>query len=745
MDIRSNFLQKKILALFVLVLLPILVNADSPVEPLPEWESITSFRDIRRLTLIGNSLYAATSGGLLVIDGTTYAQYTNVDGLGTTNLFDVIVDSSGQRWIAGAGRIVRLGIYRPQQYLFRDANNDPFDALVLADDGDYLWVGTSIGLVLFSKVDDGGQIQDSYDLFGMLNPGSAVNDVVIAGDSIWIATSSGLAVADKSIPALLNAPSRWETFSLADFPILGSDTIRRVEYFENNIYVATSRGFFRLDRSLADTSFFEFPLTQNLSVTDVKREGNVLIVYYSGGVARLSGGSFTQLISPATPSAPRTGQRVQGYQWLALTGGGLYNNAGGPFIEYPNTGLSQNDVMDVSVSTISRQPTVLFRRGGAATRVGDSWLIHNFNVGDRALAILTDSMGESFVGTFGSGLVRIKHDEANTVIRYDSTNTTLRGNDEGNNYIVIFDLATDGSVLFTPNYRAFTDYPVALLELSTIDNLSPHWDSLGFGDGITDDKVITLAFHNGFFALGTEASGVFLCALGASPFDKSDDNCNVLNQANSNLRSDVVRVVRFAPNGELWVGTNFGLSRIEPTIENRFIDVSLPAGFGPDIVDLEFDTRGNLWLASATGLALFDAVTGDFSTFTTENSDLIDDNCRKVTIDPRSNDLYVSTPLGVSLRRANFGLLTGDVENILAIPNPYIISSNTETLRFNFSASGTLSIFSLAGETIYHSSSLTWNGLNTSGNAVASGVYFFTITDGEGKVGRGKFLLVNKK
>ena len=120
--------------------------------------------------------------------------YNNQDGLGTNNITDIIEDSNGQKWITGFGRLIRFNADNSKQYMFFDNDNNLFPLYRLVDGGDFLWVGTDRGLVLFSKYIDDGQIQESYQLFGSLNPAPAVYDILLEGDSIFIATSNGLAV-----------------------------------------------------------------------------------------------------------------------------------------------------------------------------------------------------------------------------------------------------------------------------------------------------------------------------------------------------------------------------------------------------------------------------------------------------------------------------------------------------------------------------------------------------------------------
>ncbi|MCK4372868.1 MAG: hypothetical protein KAW61_06955, partial [candidate division Zixibacteria bacterium] len=243
-----------------------------------EWRTLTSFKDVRRLTVINDTLWAATSGGLLAIhDGTEpVTEYTNVDGLGTTDVFDIIMDGNGQKWVAGMGRLVRFGAADSKQYMFIDDNGESIGLTNLADDGDRLWVGATIGLVLFSKTIDDGQIQDSYGRFGGLPDFPRVNDVLLVGDTIWLATSDGLAAADVSNPVLLKSRYNWITFGADLFDNAG---VARIVIFDSAFYAATSGGLWRLELTDVDTTITRLDISFGDGFMDLAVVGDSLIFY----------------------------------------------------------------------------------------------------------------------------------------------------------------------------------------------------------------------------------------------------------------------------------------------------------------------------------------------------------------------------------------------------------------------------------------------------------------------------------
>jgi ligand-binding sensor domain-containing protein len=729
-DLKRCFLFCLTASLIALLGLPNAIEA--------EWETITSFKNVRRMRLINDTLWVATSGGILAITDVDSPgrKFDNLDGLGTTDITDIIEDTDGQKWVTGFGRLIKFTEGDSKQFLF-EKDNSLLPLRCVIDDGDNLWVGAEVGLVLFSKTIDGGQIQDSYHQFGNLNPNPIVNDILLVGDTIWIATSSGLAVAQKTNPSRLKSPAAWTVFGIDNYPELGTEDIRRVVWFEQALYLATAKGMFRLDRSPSDTTFTRTPSWLGTWLTDLKVENDTLFFYYRYAMGAFADSHFSYPLHEGLPSSPYTGLNNGTFRWVGFSGEGIYHDrdSASLVVEYPYTGSPGNDVSDLTVN-IEGVITAGFTWQKAAQYVSETWIVHD--VHSSTTEALLDSSGNAWIATWGSGVWVIKED---TVVNYDETNSTMRGIPEGETYVVVVGLATDGKYIYAACYYAQNGYPIAIGQLSNLDDPSG-WDSLGVVDGLSNESVGSIDYNNGRLAVGTTGGGVYVCYLGDDPFNASGRHCRHYTE-DSGLISNNIRVVKFSPEGNLWVGTNFGLSRWDL---DRFADVTTPPGIGPDITALEFDGRGNLWIGSKNGLARVDGTTGTSTVYTAGNSGLVSDEIANLTLDPLTGDLYVATPGGISILRSRTFRFTSQIEDVVAYPNPFIVRSQSDRLNFNFSKKGTVRLFTVAGELVAQFPVNTpWDGRNQKGQQVASGVYVYVLTDKDGKVGKGKVLLVRKE
>ena len=706
-----------------------------------QWQAFTSLREVRALASSNGILYAATSGGLLLVENPDIPGrgFTNIDGLGSNDLTDVIADADGQIWIATAGRLVRFSPNDPVQFLFTDEDGDPIRLTCLVDDGDFLWIGTEVGLVLFSKEMDDGQIQDSYGRFGTLSDFPAINDIELDGDSIWLATSAGLAVADRTDPRLLKQRSTWTTYDAA---VLGSDMVGQMAWFDGALYFSNISGLNTLSFESGNPELTPVVPDSGVSYYDLMIVSDSLYYFNSqrtGYVVDDITGHipFGGLGSPAVSMAMLNEQR-----WLASAQDGLYYETNDSFVQSPYYGLPGTEVHDLTIDG-EGVITVGFRRTKAARLIDGEWQTLDFSIGEYATWLMSDPRGKPFIGTRGNGLWTVLGDSLHN---YDENNSTLRGNSDdppnGLRYVVINGLASNSEYLFVSCYRAVNGYPIAIACWDTMDEPTFGWDSIGLVDGLSTDRTYQIDYFGGELAVGTEESGVYLCQVGADPFDRPRDSCRHLTRTNSFLRSDIARVVEYDIDGVLWVGTNEGLSRYDWGIE-RFVDVDLPVGIDRNITDLEFDSRGNLWVGTAAGLARLDRHSNEFTIFASATGDLVSDEIHSIHYETSTGDLYVATSGGISLLPSQTGDPQFDVTEVLAFPNPFEIHSSSDYLSFDFAHPGSVRVFNIAGELVRDLDvNQRWYGRNDHGNPVASGVYLWVLTDQTGQVGRGKILLV---
>ncbi len=706
------------------------------------WTSITSAREIRYIDYFNDSVQVISSGGWLRIDPTTLgiSKTTNTDGMGTNDMHYVLKDSHGTVWLAGAGRLVRYrdGVFTP--FLFFDNDNNLLTLYCLADDGDHIWVGTSVGLALFSKTMYDGQIEDFYYRFGGLDPESDVYDIELSGDSIWLATSGGLAVADRTDPRQLKSFANWNSFKRDDYYELLVDKTTAVRIFDDTVFIGNDRNAYKLAIDGADTSFIKIPTREPNEISQLRVHGDSLYIYSNRGYFIYSEGEIVPNNTSLTPTSDFTGGIVIGEEhWIGTATNGVFFGGDSGYENINDGGLPGNYVTALATST-GIEMGGGFYINGPGLYDGNDWNDIELPTSQWVTSAQFDNQGRLWIGQWGGGVNLLTPEGP---VNFDENNSTLRGVSENGTYVVVRDMGIDRNYLFMTDYRALDGNPVSVVDLNDPYDLN-RWTSFGVAEGISTDRVQAIAVHDGVFVIGTENSGVFYYYYGPDPFDKSDDSLVNLREDNRWLGSNIVYDVNFDNYGTLRAGTSAGMSYYDIGID-RFRDVSLPLGFGPGITKIEVDSRNFVWMGATNGLGRLNPVNGDVEVFTTLNSGLTNDRVTALAINNSTGDTWVGTSSGLSIRKSEFGPVTPDIKSVIAFPNPYVIRSASDKLKFNYDGEAAVHIYTVNGDLVrVLNINENWDGKNQQGRNVVSGVYLYMLTAEDGSVGRGKILLIRK-
>lgn len=105
----------------------------------------------------------------------------------------------------------------------------------------------------------------------------------------------------------------------------------------------------------------------------------------------------------------------------------------------------------------------------------------------------------------------------------------------------------------------------------------------------------------------------------AIPFRSMAQGWEVFDMVTAGLPNNAVRALAVAPNGDAWVGTEFGLCRYDGALWQVFQTGSsgLPDN---DIRALAVDDTGTVWIGTLSGLASYSD--GIWASFTSGNSGL---------------------------------------------------------------------------------------------------------------------------
>ena len=245
--------------------------------------------------------------------------------------------------------------------------------------------------------------------------------------------------------------------------------------------------------------------------------------------------------------------------------------------------------------------------------------------------------------------------------------------------------------------------------------------------------------------IGTAQDGLILFDDGGTPFEDGDEHIVSINTGfDSRLGSDRVTAVYSNQAGVIWIGTDNGLNRVKYRYDRDTGDFEVSSWreyrlhnglLSPVVTDIEGDSEGNIWAGTKTGLTQLKTTGLLVHTYTSTNSPLIDDQVESLMFDETAGKLWIGTFDGLARLQ-----ITSEGESqrssIVTYPNPLLLvpSADNRLTIEGLPAGSAVRIFTVDGQLVcelqafVQETSVTWDGTNTRGNLVESGIFFFVAT-----------------
>ena len=719
------------------------------------WRNYTYVNDVMGLAVVEDTLWVATTGGLVrltanALDAQT--KLTNADGLGDIDLRFVSIDSTRRIWTGGVqGRLscrLRDDSWDIGNFEINGARI-PLNAAAPGPD-EFLWIASNVGVHKFDMRRNGGEIKETYTRLGSWPASNPARDVLVAGGSLWVVGPAGVARADIHDQFLLD-PTHWRTW----VDISGLNTLAS---FEGLIFAGGTGGLYVYADTMTsppDTAWTRVGLN-GIPVNDLFATDDTLWIATSRGLAFFAGGRSENPPALGSPSVSLTSvaRTSDGSLWMGMLQDGIWRLRQNQWTALRFDGPMDKDFGDIE---IGHDQTIwcVHPIKGADYLDPDSnrWVgLPFYNVGPSApgTSVAVAPNGDVWFGAWGGGAYRVNSaDPLHDWVRYDTVNSSLMWVKDQvgvNNYIVVRDVAIDsqGRVWFA-NAAADSGRVLAYYD-PTGDGAC--WGSFGSADGLSSsDPAVLLALERelliGFGNIGL-IDVTFSSALcnGPNPVKPPIHLAN--KTTDDGLPSNDVRAILLDRADSLWVGTTVGLVRWAADIR-RFLNVPLPADAGLSINALAADALNTVWVGTDRGMVMIPSG-GKPVYFSPENSGLVGSSVHKIAVDERTGDVWIATGSGLSRLAAGVPIAES-LEDILAYPNPLELETGVENrVRFNAPFGSRIYIFTVAGEPVADfDATAGWNGSNSGGNFVASGVYLFVVRGPDGDIGRGKIAVIRRR
>ena len=713
-----------------------------------DWAAFTSTKEINCVLVYDDVVWTATNGGVLRLDLETleYTRFTRLNGLGGNKVFSAAADANGHIWFGTDQK--GLSRFRPGADTFDPPFVDFNDLKInaLAADGDRLYVGMDRGISTF--LIDKEEVKETYRILGGYTKDTPVTDLAVLDGTLWAGTRDGIAWADLSLPNLQD-PDSWSTDD-------GLGAIRDFMVWQDTLFIASS---VRVYSTVGDS--FEVDLARSNIFHLGVFEGNVAASNDDGTLFVREGAGWVFDEDRATFPGITGLSQADSVLWVATDRGLQVLGIDPP---PPPQEPGANQFYDIALngdelwiaSVPNDQGLTQF---GVYQFDGENWSIHTLGNGflsNLAVAPQADAEGNVWVGTWGVG-VGVFDAEGNWNA-LNQTNSVLDGIGSSRAFVAISDIIRDDNGLM---WIANVQIGLAVMEGFPLRReLLYDQSTIGLPDARNIGKISI--GPDGLKWISTPRDGFILFDDGGTPFTAGDEFAVLINDAyDSRLTSDRASDILADATGQIWIGTDNGLNavRVDYSAENQSLGIdawrvyNANNGLPSSIVNaLETDTQGNIWVGTDAGLTQIGADGEIAITLTTFNSGLINNRVNSLRFNGDTGELWIGTLDGLARLQVISTSNGGGVVGSHPFPNPFDPREGAGTMTITGMPLGaTVRIFALDGTLVREIpgepglGTATWNGLNASGFLMASGIYFFLAEDDAGNRVRGKFALVNNQ
>ena len=757
---------------FLVFLLVIFTSNTIKSQQVGEWRIYKSYHNATQNVAVGSNIYVLSYGSLYSYDNedksiTTYDK-TNllnddqIAHISYNNLLKTLV-------IIYENSNIDLFINEKEIYNLPDLMNKSITGKKLNSvfsKDEYLYLSTDFGIVILNIKKK--EITNSY----VLN--KKVNGIVIQNNVIYAATDKGILTGKLTDNLLDN--SMWKTLTpvifnqimLYDDKILGNNgnSIQIINSSDGSTTKLTD-GYFTFynvsDGKLMvgnENSLVIFngnlqsyyKISQNENFQSLSYNKSKDMYWGSNGNRGLMGYKYNkdnntlenvvQSILPESPIRNLFEYMNFNNGYLLVAGGGInqdrYSNPGtimtykdGNWSSFQEKGISEQTglrYMDItSVVEDPRDPTHFFASsaGEGVYEFKDNKFVKLYSIGNSTLTSIYPK----------------DYDKANYLeylrvngLVYDKNNNLWALSSQVENII---------NVLKNDNKWVSLDYP-EISKKALVKQLM--FDSRGWGWLCASSWK-----EPGLFCFDTNGT------LENTRDDKTKLYSNFTNQDGTQLGSLSIFCAVEDKNGAVWIGTDSG-----PLVVNNpskvfdsnfyFTQIKVPRNDGTNNADFLLDKEkinticidgaNRKWIGTEAGGAYLISEDGleTIHHFNMDNSPVPSNNIMSITIDPESGIVYFGTEAGLATYRSD--ATEGNEsfsEEAHAFPNPVKPDYNGYITVTGLVKDSDVKITDSNGNLICTGTSLggqfSWNGKNSSGKRVASGVYFVLATNKEGKEG----------
>jgi hypothetical protein len=257
-----------------------------------------------------------------------------------------------------------------------------------------------------------------------------------------------------------------------------------------------------------------------------------------------------------------------------------------------------------------------------------------------------------------------------------------------------------------------------------------------------------------FTSSNTNVSGLYYFNENGSYTNLSNEISGYIS-TNNGLANNAISSLVMDELGDLWVGTSLGASIITNT-QNLLSNtaLSITSAYALDeytVTCMAVDPINQKWVGTDQGLLLCSADGSQLlASYTTQNSPLMSNNITSLAIDKNKGIVYAGTNSGLTSFQTSSVQPKLSYAKLFVYPSPFVLKNGTNQLTIDGLVSNSnVKIITLYGKLVKEFPSpggrvAYWDGTDTNGNLVASGVYIVVAYDQNNDVVTGKIAVLRR-
>ena len=737
-----------------------------------EWQIVADTRNAKDIVSIDDRLWLASEGGLVEYSPSSnrFETFSIMDGLGGVGVSRLELDANGGLWVAFNNRMLQRwvpdrGVTHSVPTISQQEGVQSLNDLTIGGRGLFVATSRGIAVITYSSRYDQWVWFEEYRKLGGFDSDIPVRSILIEGDTIWAATSKGVARGNlNSLP-----PLDWVNYGQRD-GLPGVD-VRDIIRADGTIFVSTDQGAARLNGNRWERIHWRTDVYRLMNFNDT------LTAITSDGLSWWTGSQW-QRYGNLQIGASGAARDPSGNYWISFTVNG--RNAGGIAGLVDTTWVSVVPSGPISNNLLTAHFTdggISYFAGGKATgefglcrlAAGEwqNWAFPAFagtpfHFQHRSIA--EDRQGGIWVGTRGGGVARYDPAGAIAIFNADSsTGSRLQGYEGGSNQPLTSALAADGQGnVWIVNRGARDGNILVCVPREFIadpeSNLPWHYFHRSYFRSFAEFDLLAIDGRGRKWIASTANNpsiaadqGVYVLDDRGTIADSTDD---LIWGPLPGLPSAEVLSLEYDPAGIMWVGSPRGAYYTITPPSDELNRVSLTQVYAMreiPIYAIDIDASGNKWFGTEFGVSLLSPdLYAVVRRITTDPPDRLPAfRVNMVAIDPNSGWAYLGTTQGTAVIRTPYRDYGDEIVEVSFEPNPFNPDRSRLIFTGNALAGGAgARILTPDGRLIrklsHDQAALGWDGRDDSGRGVADGVYLILTHNGAGQAGQGKVAVIRR-